>query len=454
MRDLEASKCYKVEKKTESDEEEYEEVQKRTKGNNPEGNRRNINNDILGALIYRRILKDYGMKQKKTKASKTQPNTPKLRDVFYLIIVVLIIAYVMYKMIFATDGRHSQVPKGGEQKSEDRDKPSFRDGSEFENVSYFGKEDLMIQVISQVTKIVNLLKTVPEKDLHKNIETTQRNFLFHGPPGTGKTLFMKKLIYLVDLNIKFLKMRNEMGEEEFERMDHNEKLIRARQMDSLTRITFVTPSSLNNKYVGETEKNIRELFQSANDGRYWATFVFIDEVDVFFSKRSDKSQDYTLKAQTEFLNTIGGACDKISSNVFFFGATNLYDVLDDAFKRRFSGVYEFSLPSDEERLEILEEYLGDCNREITNRIGDLVRMTNGMAQSRIVDILKKISFINDGNVDGISWKDLRRAFEDGDPKKKGTDGSDVEVVKSLKKFYFLEPRPRNKNVEILANNKD
>lgn len=447
MRDIEASKSYRVEKKTKRDEEEYEEVQERTKGNTPEGKGRDVNNDILGALIYRKILKDYGIKQKKTKTPKTA-NPVRTKDVFYLVTVILILGYVIYK-VFAPDGGYGQAPKEKETKPEDRDKPSFRDGSSFENVSYFGKEDLMIQVISQVTKIVNLLRTVPEKDLHKSIETTQRNFLFHGPPGTGKTLFMKKLIYLVDLNIKFLKMRSEMGEEEFESMDHNEKLIRAKQMESLTRITFVTPSSLNNKYVGETEKNIRGLFQSANDGKYWATFVFIDEVDVFFSKRSDRSQDYTLKAQTEFLNTIGGACDRMNSTVFLFGATNLYDVLDDAFKRRFSGVYEFSLPNEEERLEILEEYLGDCSREITNRFNDLVRMTNGMAQSRIVDILKKMSFTNDGSMDGIRWKDLRKAFEDGDPKKKGTDGSSVEVVKSLKKFYFLEPKLKDKSVEIL-----
>ncbi|CAD25994.1 PROTEASOME REGULATORY SUBUNIT YTA6 OF THE AAA FAMILY OF ATPASES [Encephalitozoon cuniculi GB-M1] len=450
MRDLETSKSYKVDKKTNEDEEEYEEMRDRTKKNKPEGKRKNINNEILGALIYRKILRDYGIKQKKT--NKNSKPT-KSRDVIYLVVIVFVIAYVIYKVISSGDRYSEQPDKGREEKTESGERPSFQEGSSFENVSYFGKEDLMIHVISQVTKIVNLLRTTPEKDLHKSIETTQRNFLFHGPPGTGKTLFMKKLIYLVDLNIKFLKMRNEMGEEEFERMDHNEKLIRAKEMESLTRITFVTPSSLNNKYVGETEKNIRSLFQSANDGKYWASFVFIDEVDVFFSKRSDRSQDYTLKAQTEFLNTIGGACDKVNSTVFLFGATNLYDTLDDAFKRRFSGVYEFSPPSDEERLEILEQYLGDCKKEITSRYADLVRLTSGMVQSRIVDILKKISFSNDGSMEGIDWKDLRKAFEDADPKKKGTDGSDVNVVESLKKFYFLEPKPKPKkrDIEILIS---
>ncbi|ADM12571.1 AAA ATPase proteasome regulatory subunit YTA6 [Encephalitozoon intestinalis ATCC 50506] len=449
MRDLEASKNYKVENKTAEDEEEYEKVKNRTKDNKPEEKKRDINNDILGALIYRKILKDYGIK-KKPKTEKTKDTSGGTKGVLYLIIIILVFAYVIYRIIVSEGGGSiGKTSKEKDEKMEDQDKPSFRDGSTFENVPYFGKEDLMIQVISQVTKIVSLLRTVPEKELHKTIETTQRNFLFHGPPGTGKTLFMKKLIYLVDLNIKFLKMRSEIGEEEFDRMDHNEKLVRARQMESLTRITFVTPSSLNNKYVGETEKNIRALFQSANDGNYWASFVFIDEVDVFFSKRSDRSQDYTLKAQTEFLNTIGGACDKVNSNVFLFGATNLYDSLDDAFKRRFSGVYEFQLPNDEERLEILEEYLGDCKKEITNRFNDLIRMTNGMAQSRIVDVLKKISFANDGNVDRISWNDLVRALEDGDPKKKGTDGSDVSVAKSLKKFYFLEPKPKRRDAEIL-----
>lgn len=453
MRDLETSKSYRVEKKTSEDEEEYEEVRSRVEKTEPHGMEENINNEILGALIYKKILRDYGLRPRRDKG---KPRKRGRREMIYFAVLVLVIAYVIY-MILPSFGFEGGAPGGGDEaekpKAESGEKPSFRDGSTFENVSYFGKEDLMIQVISQVTKIVNLMRTVPEKDLHKSIETTQRNFLFHGPPGTGKTLFMKKLIYLVDLNIKFLRMKSELGDEAFDALDHNEKMVKAREMESLTRITFVTPSSLNNKYVGETEKNIRSLFENANDEKYWASFVFIDEVDVFFSKRSDKSQDYTLKAQTEFLNIIGGACDRVNSTVFLFGATNLYDSLDDAFKRRFSGVYEFSLPNDDERLMILEQYLGDCKREVTSRYNDLVRLTSGMAQSRIVDILKKLAFANDGKMDKIKWKDLRKVFEDGDPNKKGADGSEVDVVESLKKFYFLEPKlvPKKK---AAAENKD
>lgn len=395
---------------------------------------------LIAAAVYQSLLKNYGVKSRNKSSNK--PMSP--RAMLYLIISLASLGFIVYNMFSNKIELHS--PSFPDSKT---DSIKFEEGRAFEDVLYLGKKDLLVQIVSHITKMVHLMRTMPEKELQKIIETTQKNFLFHGPAGTGKTLFMKKLVHVVDINMKFLKMREKIGEEDFNKMNYNKKLIAAKNMRSLTRITFVRPSILNSKYVGETEKNIHMLFEAAANSpeHYWATFIFIDEVDVFFSKRSEKSQDYALKSQTEFLNLIGGACDKIKSPVFIFGATNLYDFLDDAFLRRFSGICSFDLPDKNERWEILERYLHGCKDEVTRKYDTLVDITDGLAQSRIIDVLKKLAFNHDGKWQDITWEELQRKLIEANPKKGGAKGNKIVVDEALRSFYLLDPPSPKKRSE-------
>ncbi|KAM0671744.1 AAA family ATPase [Ordospora colligata] len=444
-------------------EEEKMEMADATSGFSNSGSRiggsKDVSFEIMAAAMYQRMMRHFGVKNgKKSEKSKSGPKSTNsaavssrarrksdgtgMKSLVYFLIGIVIVSYLIYKMI-SMQGEESAGESNGNMSSSDKERAkilSFKEGSMFNEVTYFGKTDMMVKVVSHMTRMVNMMRTLNLKDLERSIETTQRNFLFHGPPGTGKTHFMKKLVYLVDLNMKMLQMKDQIGSERFKQMEFNEKMIKAKEMKSLVRIVFVTPSILNDKYVGETEKNIRVMFNAAKNANYWVNIVFIDEIDAFFSKRNDNSQEYSIKAQTEFLNQIGGACDDLRGNVFLFGATNHFDKLDPAFKRRFSTIYEFSPPNDDERLEILEQYLCDNTQGITDRYTDLVKLTNGMPQSKIVDILKKVSFSNDGKINEVKWDDLRKEFEDADPNKKGSDGSKIDVNKSIRDYYFLEPR--------------
>ncbi|KAH9410611.1 AAA ATPase [Ordospora pajunii] len=445
-------------------EEEKARVEDATSGFSNSGSRiggsKDVSFEIMAAAMYQRMMRHFGVKNgKKSEKSKSsrekgarntavssgagkKSNRTDVKSLVYFLIGIVIISYVIYKLISMQGGEF-----GGESSSSmsssDKERAkilSFKEGSTFNEVTYFGKTDMMVKVVSHMTRMVNMMRTLNLKDLERSIETTQRNFLFHGPPGTGKTHFMKKLVYLVDLNMKMLQMKDHIGSERFKQMEFNEKMIKAKEMSSLVRIVFVTPSILNDKYVGETEKNIRVMFNASKNENYWANIVFIDEIDAFFSKRNENSQEYSIKAQTEFLNQIGGACDDLRGNVFLFGATNHFDKLDPAFKRRFSTIYEFSPPNDDERLEILEQYLCDNTQGVTDRYTDLLKLTNGMPQSKIVDILKKVAFSNDGKINEVKWDVLRKEFEEADPNKKGSDGSKIDVNKSLRDYYFLEPR--------------
>lgn len=428
MRTFEKPERYKIEEKTENEEHAYEELGRRVGGDRVGLIDNDITNDLLGSIVYKKMLKDYGVKAKKPKGKGLQMSGKQALGV----ILSLIIAGMLLYQVFKTEIGDALQKKAGEM--------LFEDGSRFENVVYFGKEALIKTVVSQITKMVYLLRTFPERELQKTIEGTQKNFLFHGPPGTGKTLLMMRLVYQVDLNIKFLALRQELGEERFNKLEQYEKERMAGSMEPKVRIVFIKPSVLNSKYVGETEKNISSLFAAAaKSKKYWATFIFIDEMDVFFSERTSTSQDYNIKSQTEFLNLIGGACDNLKTPVFLFGATNRFDVLDEAFKRRFSSIYKFGLPNEEERLDILRNHLDGCNNEIRANIWRLVGPSSGMSQARMVDILKRMAFSHDGDAGRFDWKDLETRFVEADPKKKGMDGTEVAVDPRLERFYYLEP---------------
>lgn len=455
MRKLEKSKNNKIEEQSESEEREYETLCKRVERSRIEEMKDGIDRELIGSLIYRQMLKDYGLKQKR---NKEKPMS--VRSALYIIVSLVSVSYILYQLFQPdisklgrgeseppTEGAGPDVPTskgmltGGESKSD----IAFEDGSKFEHEKYFGKKGFMVEVVSRMTRMIYMLRNRSEEELGKVMESTQKNFLLHGPPGTGKTLFMKKLVYNVDLNLKLLRLREELGDEEFDKLSFSEKTRRVKDVRSLARIAFVRPSLLNSKYVGETEKNISHLFESANsDESYWASIIFIDEVDVFFSKRTEKSQDYALKSQTEFLNMIGGACDRLKSPVFLFGATNRYKVLDDAFKRRFSEKYRLDLPRDNERKEILERYLCDCSKEIVDRYDELVDLTKGTSQAQIADVVKKMSFDYDGKMEQFTWEELERKFREADPEKEGVEASSVVPSKKIKEFYFLDPKPRKR----------
>lgn len=147
-----------------------------------------------------------------------------------------------------------------------------------------------------------------------------RGVLLYGPPGTGKTMLAKALA-------------NEAGVPFFQE----------------------TATNLFNMYVGETEKNIRELFAKAR--RYAPSIVFIDEVDAIGRKRTGGSgSKHNEDALTTFLAQMDGFATDVTRPVFVVAATNYAisgdgeTVLDGAFVRRFDKRIFVGLPDFDERV--------------------------------------------------------------------------------------------------------
>ncbi|MDZ8188800.1 MAG: ATP-binding protein [Nostoc sp. ChiSLP02] len=102
-------------------------------------------------------------------------------------------------------------------------------------------------------------------------------------------------------------------------------------------------SSVVNKYIGETEKNLRRLFDAAEDG---GAILFFDEADALFGKRSEVKDSHDRYANIEvnyLLQRLEAYCG------LAILATNLKSSLDYAFMRRLRFIVNFPFPGVAER---------------------------------------------------------------------------------------------------------
>ncbi|KAG9511295.1 Peroxisomal biogenesis factor 6, partial [Fragariocoptes setiger] len=145
--------------------------------------------------------------------------------------------------------------------------------------------------------------------------------LLHGPPGTGKTLLAKAVATECGLNFISVK-----GPE------------------------------LINMYVGQSEENVRNLFQRAREAS--PSVIFFDELDSLAPNRgqSGDSGGVMDRIVSQLLTEMDGGVDK-SQQVFIIGATNRLDLIDRSLLRpgRFDKILEVSIPCDKEsRIQILK----------------------------------------------------------------------------------------------------
>jgi hypothetical protein len=107
-------------------------------------------------------------------------------------------------------------------------------------------------------------------------------------------------------------------------------------------------SSVVNKYIGETEKNLRKLFDAAEDG---GGILFFDEADALFGKRSEVKDSHDRYANIE-INYLLQRMEAYRGLAIL--ATNMKNALDQAFMRRLRFVVNFPFPGLPERRLIWE----------------------------------------------------------------------------------------------------
>lgn len=102
-------------------------------------------------------------------------------------------------------------------------------------------------------------------------------------------------------------------------------------------------SAVVSKYIGETEKNLRRLFDAAEDG---GAILFFDEADALFGKRSEVKDSHDRYANIE-INYLLQRIEAFRGLAIL--ATNMKSSLDHAFVRRLRFIVNFSFPSPKER---------------------------------------------------------------------------------------------------------
>ena len=139
-----------------------------------------------------------------------------------------------------------------------------------------------------------------------------RGILLYGPPGTGKSFLAKAT---------------------------------ASEANNSTFLT-VSTSDLVSKWLGESEKLIRALFDMAR--KKSPAIIFIDEIDSLLSERSENDSESSRRIKTEFLIQMDGV-GKSMEGILLLAATNIPWGLDPAVRRRFEKKIYIPLPEVEAR---------------------------------------------------------------------------------------------------------
>jgi vesicle-fusing ATPase len=159
--------------------------------------------------------------------------------------------------------------------------------------------------------------------MHSEIEQVQhvKGILLYGPPGTGKTLIARSLASSLNVNEKNFQIVN--GPEVF------------------------------NKFVGQSEENIRKLFLNAREdekkfGRESPLHIIVfDEIDAICKERGHYSSGTNVEDQV--VNQLLSNMDGVESlnNIIIIGMTNRKDLIDPAILRpgRLEVHIEIGLPN-------------------------------------------------------------------------------------------------------------
>ena len=170
--------------------------------------------------------------------------------------------------------------------------------------------------IKIMREIVELPLRHPELFSRLGIEP-HSGILLYGPPGCGKTLLAKVLSSESDANM-----------------------------------FSINGPEIMNKYYGETEARLRDIFKEAKENS--PSIIFIDEIDAIAPKREEAYGDVEKRVVAQLLALMDGLTDR--GNVIVLGATNRPDSVDPALRRpgRFDREIEISVPNADGRLEVLQ----------------------------------------------------------------------------------------------------
>ncbi|ALV63161.1 Cell division protein FtsH [Thermococcus sp. 2319x1] len=186
--------------------------------------------------------------------------------------------------------------------------------------------------------------------------TPPKGILLYGPPGTGKTLLAKAVANESEAN--FIGIRG--------------------------------PEVIS-KWVGESEKRVREIFRKARQAA--PTVVFIDEIDAIAPVRGSDINRVTDRLINQLLTEMDGIEE--NSGVVVIAATNRPDILDPALLRpgRFDRLILVPAPDEKARLEILKVHTRRVPLASDVSLEELAKKTEGYSGADLAALVREAALI-------------------------------------------------------------
>ena len=193
------------------------------------------------------------------------------------------------------------------------------------------------------------------KDAYDYVDVeSPKGILLHGPPGTGKTLIAKALAKMTESNF----------------------------------ISIKGPELLS-KWVGESEKGVREIFRKARQAA--PCIIFLDEVDALVPRRGSGGSDshVTENVVSQILTEIDGLEEL--NNVLIIGATNRLDIVDEALLRpgRFDRIIKVPNPDEKGRQHIFEIHTKKNLLASDVKIPEIVKITDDFSGAEIAAVANR-----------------------------------------------------------------
>jgi len=205
--------------------------------------------------------------------------------------------------------------------------------------------------LEQVREMIELPMRHPELFQQLGIEPP-KGVLLHGPPGTGKTLMAKAV---------------------------------ANEIDAY--FTTISGPEIMSKYYGESEEQLREVFEEAEENS--PAIVFIDEIDSIAPKRGETQGDVERRVVAQLLSLMDGLEER--GQVIVIGATNRVDAIDPALRRggRFDREIEIGVPDKGGRKEILQVHTRGMPLSEEIDIENYAENTHGFVGADLASLTKE-----------------------------------------------------------------
>ena len=238
-----------------------------------------------------------------------------------------------------------------------------------------------------------------------------KGFLLYGPPGVGKTLLAKAVAN--ESNANFISVKG--------------------------------PEVLS-KWVGESEKAVREIFKKAK--QVAPSIVFLDEIDSIAPRRGGGGDSgVTERIVNQLLTSMDGV--EVLQGVVVIGATNRPDILDRALIRagRFDKMIYIPPPDKEARLKILKVHTRNMPLDQDINLQKIAEITDGYVGADLENLCREagmMAYRNDPEASLVSNGDFTRAMKVIKP---SVDQEVINFYENMAKNIGKSVKERRKQVE-------